>query len=287
MGGWARSGDYYKSVEVVAKKLPPALYSFFATPEGVFFKEVQFPTDNPIKLPGLPSDYILNQIHLFWSRKDRYETFSFLQKRGILMYGPPGCGKTSIIRLLCDELIGQGGIIFRIDSFRSAATCISHFRRIEPHRPVMTLMEDIEGLFRGEGGPAEVQAALSFLDGQAQINNVVHIGTTNEPEGLADRFIKRPGRFDLVIGIHAPKPETREAYLRHVSKDRIPEDKLKELVTKTEGLGLSYLRELASTWLCLDIPLDETLARLQLNFKSRCLSSKETKFGFTIGYNRD
>ena len=66
---------------------------------------------------------------------------------------------------------------------------------------------------------------------------------------------------------------------------RFPETKLKELIEKTDGLSLAYLREIASTFLCLDIPVDETLERLQKNFKSKKLSTKEKeKLGFTIGY---
>jgi AAA family ATPase len=245
------------------------------------------PWDSVVSLPGLPCDYILDQIKRFWAQRHVYEHFKFLHKRGILMYGPPGCGKTSIIRLLVEEFIqASQGIVVEVQNFREAPQCLQDLRRLEPDRPIMTVMEDIEGTFNGEQGISQVQAALSFLDGQSQLDNIVHVATTNTPENLADRFIKRPGRFDLVIGIHAPLPETRRAYLRHVCDNKIPEDKLEELVKKTEGLGLSYLRELASTHLCLDIPLDETLARLQSNFKTKKLSSKpETKMGFEVGYH--
>jgi SpoVK/Ycf46/Vps4 family AAA+-type ATPase len=150
----------------------------------------------------------------------------------------------------------------------------------------MTILEDIEGIFRGDQGNREVKAALSLLDGQDQVNNITHIATTNQPEELADRFIKRPGRFDLVIGIHAPSAETRRGYLQHVTKEQIPADKLEELVGKTEGLSLAYLREIASTFLCLDMPIEETLTRLQKNFKMKGLTSKTraAKLGFSIGY---
>jgi SpoVK/Ycf46/Vps4 family AAA+-type ATPase len=187
--------------------------------------------------------------------------------------------------LLCKDLINLGGVIFTIDDFSTAINCIRHFRTVEPNRPIMTIAEDIEGVFRGDQGNAEVKAALSLYDGQDQVNNIVHVATTNQPEELADRFIKRPGRFDLVIGVHAPMAETREAYLRYVTKNQVPEDKLKELVEKTEGLSLAYLREIASTYLCLDIPVEETLERLQKNFKMKNIkNTKNARLGFTIGY---
>jgi len=284
--GWGNQNGSFRSVEDVRLELPPGMYSLDTASDGSkFFTPVQCPGDQPVSLPGLPSDYILNQIKLFWDRADRYEKYHLLQKRGILLYGEPGTGKTCLLNLLCKDLTDLGGVIFTIDDFSTAISCIRHFRTVEPNRPIMTIAEDIEGVFRGDQGNAEVKAALSLYDGQDQVNNIVHLATTNQPEELADRFIKRPGRFDLVIGIHAPTAETREAYLKYVTKNEIPEDKLRELVQKTDGLSLAYLREIASTFLCLDIPVDETLVRLQKNFKMKNIKNKkDAKVGFTIGY---
>lgn len=285
--GWAGIRGSFQSVDDVRPALPPGLYSLDLDEGKKLFTPVKSPSDQPTDLPGLPSKYLLDQIKLFWSRGDRYQKYHLLQKRGILLYGEPGTGKTCLINLLCKDLIEMGGVIFLIDDFETASSCIQHFRTVEPDRPIMTVLEDIEGIFRGDQGNREVKAALSLLDGQDQTNNIIHVATTNQPEELADRFIKRPGRFDLVIGIHAPSAETREAYMRFVTQNEIPEDKLKELVEKTEGLSLAYLREIASTYLCLDIPVDITLERLQKNFKLKTLGKKSTKLGFTIGYDGD
>ena len=54
----------------------------------------------------------------------------------------------------------MGGVIFLIDDFETASTCIQHFRTVEPDRPIMTVMEDIEGVFQGDQGNREVKAAL-------------------------------------------------------------------------------------------------------------------------------
>lgn len=284
--GWASKGGVFHSVEDVRMLLAPGIYSLDTGDGMKFYTPVQAPSDAAIDLPGLPTKYLMDQIKLFWSVRPLYEKYSLLQKRGILMYGAPGCGKTCTISLLCRDLIEQGGVVFTIDDFETASACVRHFRSIEPDRPIMTLMEDIEGVFRGEQGNSQTKAALSFLDGQDQVNNIVHVATTNEPESLADRFIKRPGRFDLVIGIHAPQRDTRSVYLNWVTQGMVPEDKMRELIDKTEGLSLAYLREIASTYLCLGIPIEETLERLQKNFKMRKLknSNDKTKLGFTLGY---
>ena len=284
--GWAVTKGTYRSVEDIRETLPPGIYTLGIEDGHKLYTPVSAPADQAVDLPGLPSKYLMDQIKLFWSRAERYEKYHLLQKRGILLYGEPGCGKTSLINLLSKDLIEIGGVIFLIDDFATATVCIQHFRSVEPVRPIMTLMEDIEGVFKGEQGNREVKAALSLLDGQDQVNNIVNIATTNQPEELADRFIKRPGRFDLVIGIHAPEADTRRAYLQHVCQNQIPEPELEELVAKTEGLSLAYLREIASTYLCLDIPIDDTLVRLQKNFKMKNLEGKKskTRLGFSIGY---
>ena len=283
--GWvSETGSRFKAVPVVKDILPPDIYTFLANDHGHFYEKQLFPTDEPILLPGLPCEFILDRIKRFWEAGDEYKKYNLVHKTGIMLYGAPGCGKTSIVRLLCNRLLEMGGVIFSIDSFRKASVFVSEFRRNEPNRPILTIQEDIEGIFEGQEGADEIKSALSFLDGQDQTGNIVHVATSNRPEFIADRFIKRPGRFDLVIGIHEPTAETRAAYLKHVCRGQIPEEKLKELVEKTEGLGLAYLRELAASFLCLRVPLDETLDRLRANAKTKVFENKNKSMGYTVGY---
>jgi SpoVK/Ycf46/Vps4 family AAA+-type ATPase len=149
----------------------------------------------------------------------------------------------------------------------------------------MTLIEDMDTLLSGESKTQE-QSALSMLDGQNQVNGVVHIATTNYPEKLEDRFIKRPGRFDLVIGMDLPIEITRRAYFQQILKDDCHPE-LEFLVDKTEGMALAYLREIASSYLCLGIPIEETLVRLRKNLNTTLKTSKgygKSSLGFTVGY---
>lgn len=284
--GWASQGGFrYQRAGTVATELPTGVYSLVKNDQGLFFEKQAFPSDNVISLPGLPTDYILGQMRLFWSRAKTYQDHGLIHKRGILLYGAPGCGKTSVVRLLCNEIIKKQGIVFIIDDFIDASKFVNEFRSAEPHRMILTIQEDIEGYFNGNAGPEQLKAALAFLDGEDQTHNVVHLATTNEPETLADRFIKRPGRFDLVIGIHAPTEEARRTYLKHVDP-RLSSHILEEIVSKTEGLSLAYLRELISTYVCLDIPLEETINRLKVDSKRKVLKNREnTKMGFTVGYS--
>ncbi len=267
--------------------LPPGMYTaFYASHVGYwFFNRKEANSDNVFPLPGLPTDFILNQIENFWSKEQEYKKFGFLQKRGIMLYGPPGCGKSSIVGLLLAQLYAKNGICFvpNENGFSNLAGAIAEFRNIEPNRPLMTLVEDMETLLESSNGSnvaASEKAALSLYDGEGQFNNIVHVATTNKPEAVADRFIRRPGRFDIVIGIHPPSRETREAYLKVICNGHINSTQTKNILDRTEGLSLAYMREIASTYLVLGIPLEETIDRLRKQSKQKFMN----KTGFTIGF---
>lgn len=242
-------------------------------------------SDNLIDLPDLPTTFILNQIKKFWSKKEEYAKYGFLQKRGILLHGPAGCGKSSIINLLKRQIIDIGGVVFTVDEFELLTKGLKEFRDVEPDRPVMTVVEDLETYLEGSNGSNVARSetdALALYDGENQINNVVHVATTNKPDAIADRFIRRPGRFDLVIGLHAPTRATREAYLRSICGASLNEEDLKKILDKTKGLSLAYMREIATTFLVLEIPLDETISRLTKNAKQD-FSNRE---GFSVGFTK-
>jgi len=337
------SGVKYASLSKVCEELPAGEYYHTEDPNGVIWarKSVAL-SDNLFDLPGLPTQYVLDQIKKFWEGEEKYRHHGFLHKRGIMFWGPPGVGKTSLINLLKKQIVDMNGVIFTIgDDFETVVKGLKEFRKTEPNRPIMTVVEDLEtylessngsnvaseetealALYDGENQinnvvhiattnkpdavaealalydaenqinnvvhiattnkPDAVAEALALYDGENQINNVVHIATTNKPDAVADRFIRRPGRFDLVIGLHAPTDETRRAYLANTIKN-VDAAKLDEIIDKTEGLSLAYLREIATTYLALDIPLDETIARLKKNKKEKF----SNKSGYSVGFDAE
>jgi hypothetical protein len=281
-----RDGDFSRVSMPLKGPLPSGMYEHNISSDGkLFYRPIKSASDDIINLPGLPIDYVLNQIEKFWDSAKEYARYGFLQKRGIMFYGPPGCGKTCCVALLRDRLIQRGGVIFTAgEGFSVLTRGIADFRKSEPDRPIMTLVEDLETFLEGSDGAnsgRSEKAALSLYDGEHQFNNVVHIATTNKPDVVADRFIRRPGRFDLVIGLHQPARETREAYLTHICKDKLTAKQTQEILDCTEGLSLAYLREIATTYLVLGIPLEETTSRLKKQAKQKYTPGKT---GFTVGF---
>lgn len=280
-------GTRFSKIGQQQAEVPPGEYIWVEDHNGVLWAEKQTTkTDNLLNLPDLPTDYILKQIDTFWSKKDAYDGLGMLQKRGILLYGPPGCGKSSIIALLKRQLVEREGVVFGMgeEGYSQLIEGLKQFREVEPERPVMTIVEDMETYMEGSNGSNVAQSekdALALYDGEHQINRVVHIGTTNKPEVLADRFMKRPGRFDLVIGVWSPTRACREAYLRTIGRGKIAEDKLIEILDATNGLSLAYMREIITTYLILEIPLEDTIKRLRDNAKQK-FNGKE---GFSVGFD--
>jgi SpoVK/Ycf46/Vps4 family AAA+-type ATPase len=283
-GSWDNPwGFTYKLVHNHAPRLISGIYTCSRSMEGnIYFSQCARTGDEVLDLPGLPNKFILDQIDKFWQAKDVYDKYNFIHKRGVLLYGPSGNGKTCIISALTDHLIKQDGVAIIVTQFDVAVQALAEFRIAEPDRKLMTIIEDMESLLSGDNKLQE-QKALSMLDGQTQVSNIVHIGTTNYPEQLADRFIKRPGRFDLVIGVGLPTAETRRAYLKHLFGEH---DSITYIVNQTEGMSLAYLREIASSYICLGIDIEERVKELRTALKSK-VKINNSSVGFKIGYEEE
>jgi len=283
-GAWEQYGGGRRPIVNSYSRLEAGVYYLWESNSGTIFEPSNQFNDPVIDLPGLPNTFIREQIDKFWKNEAVYAENGFIHKRGILLYGPPGNGKTSVIADMIKKLVSEDGIVITVRRFSVASPAIQNLKKIEPKRKLMLLMEDMDTLLSGDY-KSEEPHALSLLDGQSQVNGVVYVGTTNYPELLADRFIKRPGRFDLIIGMGNPSRETRQAYLEHVLP-RVDHATTKMLAEKTEGLSLSYLREIASSYLCLEVPIEESVARLKANYEAKLKGGKMKTggIGYVIGY---
>lgn len=284
---WSKRGGLYRPVGHTQDTIPAGIYEIDNDNSGWFLSKVKFPSDALLRLPGMPIDFILDQIKAFWERENLFKQTGLLHKRGILMYGPAGCGKTSIIRLLCDDIVRRDGIVIMVTNCRLAETALGGIRQIEPRRPILTIIEDIETFMGASDESSSARALLALLDGETQVDHIVHLATTNKPEQLEDRIVKRPGRFDLVVGLNHPVADARRTYLENLLHDHVSKEEMDVMVEETEGLGLAHLRELVVASYCLGMDRKETLARLRTNFKDK-LKVKSSKaagqLGFTVNF---
>lgn len=214
-----------------------------------------------------------------------FRSLGFLWKRGVLLYGPRGSGKTSTLQLIIKEIVNRGGIAVFVKEPKLTASGLEMLRRIEPDRPVVVLVEDIDAI-QHNYGEADL---LSMLDGDLQIDNVVFIATTNYPEKLDKRLVNRPSRFDIVRKIGMPTAEARAIYLA-ARNDRLADNEVEfeKWINETDGFSIAHLKELIVSVEALDADFDETVTRLRVMMDSTPDSHDDDEkrtIGFGSGVN--
>lgn len=283
---WAIVNGVYLPIEDSTNKLPPAQYGvYFSSSSGIYFKPIDINLDNLIELKDSASKRIIAQIRDFWTKEKAYKEAGFLWKRGILLFGPPGGGKTSTLQILSKEIVTAGGFSIYVNNPAIAADALPSLREIEPTRPIVLMLEDLDAMVRSYG-ETEI---LSLLDGEIQINNIVVIATTNYPERLDPRIVNRPSRFDYIQKIRMPNKLTREEYLLKTRPlfhniEKFGRKELNTWVDLTKGMSLAHIKELIIAVDILKLDLDKTVKRLKtMNTVAPSSIDKDSKnagFGF-------
>src|SRR5581483_10359657 len=140
-------------------------------------------------------------------------------------------------------------------------------RRIEPARPMISIMEDLDALVQRHGD----HGFLALLDGETQISNVVHVATTNYPEYLDRRFVDRPSRFDTIMLVDMPAAEARRVYFK-AKEPALDDVTLARWVKRSEGYSIAHLREVIVAARCFEQPEDEVFQRLD-EMRSEAIAS--------------
>jgi len=280
---WAVSADSYFPCEKTERELPPGQYIVsFSDSKGYFFQKKIINLDELIVLPDSRSEHVLNSIQHFWTREKMFRKHGFLWKRGMLLWGPPGSGKTSTLQQLSKLIVDNGGFSVYVNGDPEfVAHGLAIMRKIEPDRPIIVMIEDIDAIIERHGEAP----LLALLDGELQIDNVVFIATTNYPEELDTRFVNRPSRFDEIIYIGMPNEKAREVYLlkKNPRLKSNPEE-LTKWVSSTNGWSIAHMRELIVAVECLDNKFEDTIERLaKMNQNKPNSENGEGRkpFGFT------
>lgn len=202
---------------------------------------------------------ILEEIENFWALGEQFQRHGFLHRRGYLLYGPQGSGKSSVVHQVVHRIIKAGHVAVFCEHPGFLTRAMEVFRKIEPGRPVICLFEDIDAIIEIHGD----SELLQWLDGSHQINKVINIATTNYPERLDRRIVSRPRRFDRIIKIEAPTAAIRAAYLGRKLPELADDGRLETWVALTEGLSFAALAELVISVACLGNGLEETVNLLR------------------------
>ena len=143
---------------------------------------------------------------------------------GILLYGPPGCGKTLIAKVLASEsearmYLINGPEIMNKYYGESEARIRDVFKDAKENSPSIIFIDEIDAIAPkredayGDMEKRVVAQILALMDGLTERGNVIVLGATNRPDSV-DSALRRPGRFDLEVEIPVPNTDGRAEILR-------------------------------------------------------------------------
>jgi proteasome-associated ATPase len=257
-GSHIRNGDTYRldtRANMLLERLPQP------NVDDLLLEEV--PDVSYEDIGGLESqiEEIADAVELPFLQQDLFAEYRLPPPKGILLYGPPGCGKTLIAKAVANSLAKKVASRLGTDKGRSYFINIKGpellnkyvgeterqirlvFQRAreksEEGWPVIVFFDEMDSMFRarGTGVSSDMESTivpqlLAELDGVEKLNNVIVIGATNR-EDLIDPAILRPGRLDVKIKIDRPTRDSARRILRMYLNEEIPICSLE--ITNHEG----------------------------------------------------
>ncbi|KAK3688665.1 proteasome-activating nucleotidase, partial [Podospora appendiculata] len=225
------------------------------------FKAVQSTTWADVVLPAAIKDNLLADVLSFFDSRALYHDLSVPWKRGIILHGVPGNGKTASIKALMNSLVARRPDPVPSLYVKSLENCNGPqwaihriFATARRMAPCMLVFEDLDSIV----GPKTRSYFLNEVDGLKSNDGILMVGSTNHLDRLDAAITKRPSRFDRKYHFKVPDEASREAYARYwrnklkataaASAGKIeftfPDEVCGMLAKMTEGFSFAYLKEL-------------------------------------------
>ncbi|KAK8814242.1 hypothetical protein WA158_008104 [Blastocystis sp. Blastoise] len=193
---------------------------------------------------------------------EKYEHFGMPPSRGVLFYGPPGCGKTLLAKAVANECQSnfisiKGPELLTMWFGESESNVRDVFDKARGAAPCILFFDELDSIARSRGSSAGDSGAgdrvmnqlLTEMDGMESKKSVFIIGATNRPD-IIDPALLRPGRLDQLIFIPMPDLESRKGILRAALRKspvdpKVNLDYIAEQTDKFSGADLSEICQTA------------------------------------------
>ncbi len=199
-------------------------------------------------LPETVLDELDRTIIRFCKQRKRLRELGLHTKRGVLLYGAPGTGKTHTIRYLATQL--QEHTTFLVTA-EQIALLPEYFALARLMQPVIFVIEDADllaksrNIMHGSQEEALLNHLLNEMDGLKEDADILFILSTNKPEVLEEALIARPGRIDQLIEFPKPDAQCRRHLMQlYGGSLSIPMESFDDIVHRTEGVTASFIKEL-------------------------------------------
>ena len=265
MQSWHKRNEYYVlEEESMATDLKPGNYFISTNNFGqLVLKEVEMKADGIITFDAHPYTTFTEEIRTFFSSKEHYDKLRVTHKRGIILYGPPGCGKSVLLVSATKAVSALGGIVFHLrhSNFADFGSCLRKFKQYDK-RPVMVVMEDLDTLIEESW---DETCALELFDGSSILEgSTLFLATTNNLQDIPKRISYRPSRFDTLFEMPYPHEEVRRTYIQSlVSGTETSDEVMENMIRESRGLSIAMLKELVIGHLVYRRPLVEIAERLR------------------------
>merc|ERR1712100_1009835 len=193
---------------------------------------------------------------------DKFEKFGMSPSKGVLFYGPPGCGKTLLAKAVANEcqsnfISVKGPELLTMYFGESEANVRDTFAKARAAAPCVLFFDELDSIAQQRGnsqgdaggaGDRVMNQLLTEMDGVGSKKNVFIVGATNRPD-IIDTALMRPGRLDQLIYIPMPDFESRLSILRAtLRKSPVSKDvDLAYLASQTDKFTGADLTEICQT----------------------------------------